>query len=65
LPATTAGAIATGGIVGVGTVALVDAFIQPCRGFSALFGLNKDKCVNGVYVGDRVVQVRRGRAVVR
>jgi high-affinity Fe2+/Pb2+ permease len=50
---TTAGAIAVGGVAGVGTVALIDAAFQPCRGFHALFGVNKDSCVNGEYVGER------------
>jgi len=44
LPATAAGAVAVGGVAGVGTVALIDAFVQPCRGFAAL---------NGQYVGYR------------
>ena len=65
LPATTAGAIATGGVVGVGTVALVDAMVQPCRGFHALFGLNHGKCANGVYVGDRVAEGPARRRVYR
>jgi high-affinity Fe2+/Pb2+ permease len=48
---TTAGAITFGAIAGVGTVALIDATFQPCRGFQALFGANKDACANGEYVG--------------
>jgi hypothetical protein len=48
---TTAGAVAIGGVAGVGTVALIDGEFQPCRGFHALFGANKDACVNGEYVG--------------
>jgi hypothetical protein len=51
LPATAAGAATVGGVVGVGTVAAVDGIIQPCRGVQAFFGLNKDACVNGNYVG--------------
>ena len=51
LPATAAASAAVGGVAGVGTVALIDGAIQPCRGFHALFGLNKDACVNGQYVG--------------
>lgn len=51
LPATTAGAAALGGVAGMGTVALVDAALQPCRGFAAMFGFNHDACVNGRYVG--------------
>lgn len=58
LPATTAGAAAVGGVAGIGTIALVDAFVQPCRGFAALFDLNSGACVNGQYVGHRVT-VRR------
>ena len=50
---TTAGAITYGGITGVGTVALIDAAFQPCRGFHALFGANKQACANGEYVGER------------
>jgi hypothetical protein len=49
--ASTAGAITVGGVAGVGTVAALDAIIQPCRGFSALFGANKESCVDGHYVG--------------
>ncbi len=48
---TAVGAATIGGIAGVGTVALIDGVFQPCRGFHALFGANKDACVNGEYVG--------------
>jgi hypothetical protein len=51
LPVTVAGAAAVGGVAGVGTVALIDAFVQPCRGFAALFDVNSGACVNGQYVG--------------
>jgi len=51
LPTTAAGAATMGGVAGVGTVALIDGVLQPCRGFQALFGANKDACVNGEYVG--------------
>jgi len=51
LPATAAGAAATGGVAGIGTIALIDAAVEPCRGFHALFGLNHGACVNGEYVG--------------
>jgi hypothetical protein len=47
LPTTAAGAATVGGVAGVGTVALIDSVFQPCRGFHALFGANKDACVNG------------------
>ncbi|HEY4981707.1 MAG TPA: hypothetical protein VII24_07155 [Pseudolabrys sp.] len=51
LPATAAGAAAVGGVAGVGTVVLIDAAVQPCRGFQALLTMNRDQCVNGEYVG--------------
>jgi len=51
-PTTAAGAAAVGGVAGIGTIALIDAIVQPCRGFHALFGLNHGQCVNGEYVGD-------------
>lgn len=51
LPATAAASAAVGGVAGVGTVAAIDGIIQPCRGLHAFFGLNKDVCVNGQYVG--------------
>jgi len=58
LPTTAAGAATLGGVAGVGTVALIDGVLQPCRGFHALFGANKDACANGEYVG---YQARPGR----
>ena len=51
LPATAAGAAVAGGVAGVGTIALIDAAVQPCAGFHALFGMNHGACVNGQYVG--------------
>lgn len=51
LPTTAAGAATVGGVVGIGTLALIDASAQPCRGFQALFGFNKEACVNGEFVG--------------
>jgi hypothetical protein len=51
LPVTAAGAATVGGVAGVGTVALIDSAIQPCQGFHAVFGMNRDACVNGQYVG--------------
>lgn len=67
LPATAAGAAATGGVAGVGTVALIDAAVQPCRGFHAVFGANRGACVNGQYVGDmpRRISSRDGRRIYR
>lgn len=58
LPTTAAGAATVGGIAGVGTVAAIDSVFQPCRGFHALFGANKDACVNGEYVGYAPRRVR-------
>lgn len=51
--ASTAGAATVGGVAGVGVAAGIDAIVQPCRGFSALFDLSKGACVNGNYVGYR------------
>lgn len=51
LPTSIAGAGAVGGVAGIGTAALIDAFTQPCRGFAALFDVNSGACVNGQYVG--------------
>jgi hypothetical protein len=66
LPATAAGAAATGGVAGIGTVALIDAAVEPCRGFHALLGMNEHECVNGVYVGDHPqVASRHGRRIYR
>ena len=59
---TLSGAATMGGVAGVGTVALIDSALQPCRGFHALFGANKDACVNGEYVGYQP-EPRRGRYV--
>jgi hypothetical protein len=46
LPTTAAGAAAVGGVAGVGTIALVDAVVQPCRGFQALFLMHREECAN-------------------
>jgi hypothetical protein len=59
LPASAAGAAVTGGVAGVGTVALIDAATQPCAGFRALmspflYAPGQWGCVNGQYVGYRV-----------
>lgn len=51
LPTTVAGAAALGGVAGIGTAALVDAALEPCRGFAAMFDLSHGECVNGEYVG--------------
>jgi hypothetical protein len=59
LPTTAAGAVAVGGVAGVGTVALIDAVASPCRGFHAMFDLSDGECVNGQYVGYQPRRVRR------
>jgi hypothetical protein len=66
-PATAAGAAAVGGVAGIGTIALIDAAVQPCRGFHAVFGANRGACVNGQYVGDmpRRMSSRDGRRIYR
>jgi hypothetical protein len=51
LGATAGTAAAVGGVAGIGTIALLDGAIEPCSGFHALFGLNRDECANGQYVG--------------
>lgn len=61
LGATAGTAAVAGGVAGIGTLALIDAAVQPCRGFHALLGLNKDVCVNGEYVGQRTVVHRTPR----
>lgn len=67
--ATSLGASATtaavaGGVIGVGAAALVDAAIQPCRGFHAMFDLSHGQCVNGEYVGYRNDVAYRERPAV-
>jgi hypothetical protein len=51
LGATAGAAAVAGGVAGIGSIALIDALVQPCRGFHALFGLNHGACANGEYVG--------------
>jgi hypothetical protein len=56
LPTTVAGAVAGGGIAGVGTAALIHAAVTPCTGFQAVFSpfagsAAGQGCVNGEYVG--------------
>jgi hypothetical protein len=56
----TAGASAVaGGVAGVGAIALIDALVQPCRGFHAVFGLNHGACADGEYVGYAPRRMRR------
>ena len=58
LGATVGASVAAGGVAGIGTIALIDALVQPCRGFHAIFGMNKGVCVNGEYVGDAPRRMR-------
>lgn len=51
LGATAGASVAAGGVAGIGAVALLDAAVQPCRGFHAIFGLNHGECADGEYVG--------------
>jgi hypothetical protein len=51
LGATVGSSIAAGGVIGVGAAALIDAVVQPCRGFHAMFDLSHGECVNGQWVG--------------
>lgn len=59
LGATAASSAVAGGVIGVGAAALVDAAIQPCRGFHAMFDLSHGQCVNGQYVGYQERPMRR------
>jgi len=66
LPTTVAGAAAVGGVAGLGSVALIDSVVERCRGFQAVFGMNRHECVDGVWVGNarRVSEMHhRGRIV--
>jgi hypothetical protein len=45
-PTTVAGAAAVGGVAGIGGIALVDAVLQPCRGFHAMLDLNEQYCAS-------------------
>lgn len=59
LGASAAGSAVAGGVVGIGTVVLIDAATQPCGGFRALFSPfayapGQSGCVAGQYVGYRV-----------
>ncbi len=52
-PATAVGAAAVGGVAGIGALAATDFVLEPCRGLHAMFGLNREQCVDGHYVGNR------------
>ena len=67
LPVSAAGAAVVGGVAGIGTIAMIDAATQPCRGFRALFSpfaAGPSGCANGEYIGYRVSQ-RETRRVYR
>jgi hypothetical protein len=51
LGATVGSSIVAGGVIGGGAAALIDAALQPCRGFHAMFDLSHGECVNGQWVG--------------
>ncbi len=60
--ASAVGSATAGFVIGVGTVALIDAATQPCKGFRALFSpfyAAPSGCVNGKYVG-YVARKKRG-----
>lgn len=60
LPSSAAGSAAIGGVVGIGTVALLDAATQPCKGFRALFVPGQQSgCRNGEFVS--AAPARKGR----
>jgi hypothetical protein len=65
LPATAAGAAAVGGVAGVGAAAGIDAVVQPCRGFQALFGMNKEACAQRQAALDAQYVSATHRRVVR
>jgi hypothetical protein len=67
LPATAEGAAVTGGVAGVGAVALIDSVIERCSGFHALLNLSAGQCADGVYIGDapRRISSLHSRRVVR
>lgn len=60
-PTTVAGAAAVGGVAGIGGIALVDAALQPCRGFHAMLGLNQQYCAE--QNAQQLRQVRRAQRV--
>jgi hypothetical protein len=64
LPTSVAGAATTGGVVGVGVVAGIDAFTQRCRGMAAVFGMNRQECAQRQVMADRQV-VGTQRRVIR
>ena len=64
LPATVAGAAVTGGVAGVGVAAGIDAAVQPCRGFAAVFGMNRQECAQRQAMSDRQ-QLGAQRRVIR
>ena len=64
LPATVAGAAATGGVARVGVAAGIDAAVQPCRGFAAVFGANREYCAQRQAMADGQI-IGTQRRVIR
>ena len=65
LPATVAGAAVTGGVVGVGVAAGIDSVVQPCRGFQAVFGANREYCAQRQAMVDGQLIGTQQRRVIR
>ena len=65
LPLSVAGAAATGGVVGVGVAAGIDAAVQPCRGFAAVFGANREFCAQRQAMADGQITGVSQRRVIR
>ena len=68
LPASAGAAATTGLVAGIGTIALIDAATQPCKGFRALFSpfvAAPSGCVNGQYVGYRAAERANARVYRR
>lgn len=65
LPATATGAAVTGGVVGVGVAAGIDSVVQPCRGFAAVFGANRQYCAQRQAMVDGQLNGVSQRRVIR
>ena len=63
VPTTVAGAAAVGGVAGIGGIAFVDAAVQPCAGFHAMFLLNEQYCAE--QNAQQIALAGRGRRHVR
>jgi len=58
LPATAAGAAVVGGLAGIGTIVVIDAFTQRCRGLGPLW-TPREQCADGEWIGNRPVRMHR------